>query len=84
MKTINLFAATAMLIAAVACNSNKPAKTGDADSTGVAPVVENTVVAKNLLPSKSEIDSVSYLLGINFGSMINGYNMGDLNFSEMK
>ena len=84
MKTINLFAATAMLIAAVACNSNKPAKTGDADSTGVAPVVENTVVAKNLLPSKSEIDSVSYLLGINFGSMIKGYNMGDLNFSEMK
>ena len=85
MKTINLFAATAMLIAAVACNSNKPAgKTGDADSTGVAPVVENTVSAKNLLPSKSEIDSVSYLLGINFGSMIKGYNMGDLNFNEMK
>ncbi len=41
-------------------------------------------VAKELVPSKGEIDSVSYLLGINFGSMIKGYNMGDLNFSEIK
>ena len=41
-------------------------------------------VDKNLVPSKGEIDTVSYLLGINFGSMIKGYNMGDLNFSEMK
>ena len=85
MKTIKLFAAAAMLVMFVACNSNKPAgKAGDADSTGVAPVVESTVSAKNLLPSKSEIDSVSYLLGINFGSMIKNYDMGDLNFNEMK
>ena len=41
-------------------------------------------MAKELVPSKGEIDSVSYLLGINFGSMIKGYNMGDLNFSEIK
>ena len=41
-------------------------------------------VPKELVPSKGEIDSVSYLLGINFGSMIKGYNMGDLNFSEIK
>ena len=81
-----MFATAAMLIAAVACNSNKPAgKTGDADSTGVsAPVLENAPSSKALLPSKAEIDSVSYLLGINFGSMIKGYNMGDLNMSEMK
>jgi FKBP-type peptidyl-prolyl cis-trans isomerases 1 len=85
MKTLNLFAAAAMIIAAVACNSNKPAgKTADADSTGVAPAVQNFTPAKELLPSKAEIDSVSYLLGINFGSMIKGYNMGDLNFNEMK
>lgn len=85
MKTLKLFAAAAMIIAAVACNSNKPAgKTADADSTGVAPAVQNFTPAKELLPSKAEIDSVSYLLGINFGSMIKGYNMGDLNFNEMK
>ncbi len=85
MKTINLFAATAMLVLAVACNTKKPA--GDAagaDSTGVAPVAENVVSAKGLLPSKAEIDTVSYLMGINFGSMIKGYNLGDLNFNEVK
>ena len=63
MKTINLFAASAMLLAAVACSSNKPAGNGaGADSTAVAPVVENVVSAKGLLPSKSEIDTVSYLV----------------------
>lgn len=85
MKTIKLFAAAAMLVLAVACNSKKPA--GDvagADSTAVAPVAEAPVSLKSLLPSKAEVDSVSYLLGINFGSMIKNYDMGDLNFSEMK
>ncbi|MBR5384590.1 MAG: FKBP-type peptidyl-prolyl cis-trans isomerase [Bacteroidales bacterium] len=38
---------------------------------------------KNLLPSKGQVDSVSYLLGINFGSTIKGYNFGDLNLSEV-
>ena len=85
MKTLKLFAAAAMILAAVACNSNKPAgKSADADSTGVAPVVMNVTPAKDLLPTKAEIDSVSYLLGINFGSMIKGYNMGDLNYNEIK
>ena len=85
MKTIKLFAVSAMLIAAVACSTNKPAgKTSDADSTGVAPVVEKSLSAKELLPSKAEIDTVSYLLGINFGTMVKGYNLGDLNFNEVK
>ena len=35
-------------------------------------------------PSKSEVDTVSYLMGINWGSMIKGYNLGDLNFNEVK
>lgn len=84
MKSIKLFAAAAILFSVVACNSNKPAgKTDGADSTGVAQV-EKPVIAKDLLPSKSEIDSVSYLMGINFGSMIKNYNMGDLNFNEIK
>lgn len=67
-KVIKLFAVAAVVFAAIACNSTKPA----------------AGVAKELVPSKGEIDSVSYLLGINFGSMIKGYNMGDLNFSEIK
>lgn len=80
MKVIKTLALAAMLVSAAACNSNKPAGNGNgADSTGVA----SSVQAKDLLPSKAEIDSVSYLLGINFGSMIKGYNMGDLNYKEM-
>ncbi|MBR4756101.1 MAG: FKBP-type peptidyl-prolyl cis-trans isomerase [Bacteroidales bacterium] len=66
MKTLKIIAAIAVLSAAVACNSGKPAATGEG------------------APTKAEIDTVSYLLGINFGSMIKGYNLGDLNFSEIK
>ena len=40
------------------------------------------------LPSSAQVDSVSYLLGVNFGSMIKGNNfaetLDELNMSEMK
>lgn len=40
---------------------------------------------KDLLPSKGQIDSVSYLIGINFGSFIKGYNFGsDLNYAQIE
>ena len=40
--------------------------------------------AAQYVSTKSEIDSVSYLIGINFGSFIKGYNFGDdLNYSEI-
>lgn len=39
---------------------------------------------KEFAPSKAQVDSVSYLLGINFGSFLKGYNFGsDLNYSEI-
>lgn len=38
---------------------------------------------KDLLPSKAQIDSVSYLVGISFGSTIKDYKMQDLNFDEI-
>ena len=68
MKAIKIFAVAAVIISAVACNSNKPV----------------AGVPKDLVPTKGEVDSASYLLGVNFGSMIKGYNMGDLNFSVME
>ncbi len=40
--------------------------------------------AKALLPSKAATDSVSYLLGVNFGSMLKGTNFGDINYKEME
>ena len=34
--------------------------------------------------SKKQIDSVSYLVGINFGSFIKGYDFGELNYAQIK
>lgn len=39
--------------------------------------------AKQYAPSKAEVDSVSYLIGINFGSFLKSYDWGDLNYSEI-
>ena len=39
---------------------------------------------KELEPTKAETDSVSYLLGINFGSMMKGNNLTGLNMSRIE
>ena len=67
-----LIAALALSMATVACSQNST-------------VLPDGTDAKDLLPSKAQVDSVSYLLGINFGSFLKGYNFGDdLNYAEMK
>ena len=67
-----LIVALALSVATVACSQNSTKLPDGTD-------------AKDLLPSKAQVDSVSYLLGINFGSMLRQYNFGeDLNFAEMK
>ena len=67
-----LIVALALSVATIACSQNN-AKLPDGTS------------AKDVLPSKAQVDSVSYLLGINFGSFLKSYNFGeDLNFAEMK
>lgn len=40
--------------------------------------------AAALLPSKAQKDSVSYLVGIQFGSFIKGYGFGELNEAQIK
>ncbi|MCQ2146107.1 MAG: FKBP-type peptidyl-prolyl cis-trans isomerase [Bacteroidales bacterium] len=71
MKTCKIIAVAALLAAAVACGSNG----GDANVSSAT---------KKLLPSKAQTDSVSYLLGVNFGSFIKGYNFGnDINYSQV-
>lgn len=76
MKTFKLLAAAAILGAAVSCNSGK---------TEVAEGEEAPVNVKDLLPSKDVTDSVSYLMGINFGSFLKGYGFGDkLNYALIK
>ena len=82
MKFIKLTAAVLIFSVAVACNSaknNEAAPSGDD-----AAVAEGNINPKSLLPSKKQVDSVSYLVGINFGSFIKGYDFGDLDFAQVK
>ncbi len=82
MKTFKFITfATAALVLAAACSSNN----GQAGKVGAAGDSTATVNPKSLLPSKAETDSVSYLLGINFGSYLKGYDFGsDLNYAQIK
>jgi len=77
MKTIKLFAVLAIGLAFAACTQTTPAAEGE-DQAGVVKT------SKDFTPSKAVVDSVSYLVGINFGSFIKGNNFGDLNFAEIK
>ncbi len=40
--------------------------------------------AKDLQPTKAQLDSVSYLIGIQFGSFLKNYDMNDLSYSTIK
>lgn len=85
MKKTILFAFLAMGMAVVACNSTKATteEAQEAAATEVAPAPEKVLTAKDFKPSKAEIDSVSYLVGINFGVFIKNYNFGDLNYAAL-
>ena len=72
MKTIRFFAFAAMAAAVMSCATGNK---------------ENVKVEAEL-PTAAEVDSVSYLLGVNFGSMIKGNNfaetLDELNMNELK
>ena len=70
MKIYKIVSIAALAILAAAC-------TGNAQKAKIDPEF------KDLLPTRSEVDSVSYLVGISFGSTIKQYDMQDLNFSEV-
>ena len=80
MKKSIVFLSLAMGLLVVSCNSGTtPAQEG----AEVAP--EKVKTSKDFVPSKAEKDSVSYLLGVNFGSFIKGYNFGDdLNYAMIQ
>ena len=67
MKISKIFAIASAAVLMVACGSS----------------VEGSKEVRELLPNKSQVDSVSYLLGVNFGSVIKGNNFGDLNLSQL-
>jgi FKBP-type peptidyl-prolyl cis-trans isomerase len=70
MKLTKIFAAALIALTVVSCGSK--------NSTGP---VSNEV--RKLAPTQGAVDTVSYLLGINFGSMVKGYDFGDLNYNEI-
>ena len=67
MKISKIFAIASAVVLIVACGSP----------------VEGSKETKALLPNKAQVDSASYLIGVNFGSWIKGNNFGDINYSEM-
>ena len=83
MKSMKFIAAAfAVVIAASSCTST--GVKGGVDGNDSTAVAVKPVDPKAFLPKKSEIDSVSYLVGINFGSFLKGYNFGDLNYSAIQ
>jgi FKBP-type peptidyl-prolyl cis-trans isomerase len=67
MKIYKIFAISAIVAVAMAC--------------GQTP--EGSKEVRELLPTRTEVDSASYLLGANFGFMIKNYGFGKLNYSEL-
>ena len=84
MRKNFLFAVLAAGLAVAAC-SPKAEKAGVEDGEEADETVKEVVkTAKEFKPSKAQLDSVSYLVGINFGSFIKNYDFGDLNYSQIK
>lgn len=81
-----LFAALVMGLVVVACQP-KVAEAPEAEGTqapaeeSVKPVVKTS---KDYVAPQSLKDTVAYLVGINFGSFIKGYNFGDLPYGQIK
>ena len=67
MKVNKIFVVLLMGLAVAAC-SGQPS--GD-------------TLPKEFQPSKAQIDSVSYLIGLNFGSAIRNEDFGELNYAEV-
>ena len=69
----------------VACSPKAEKAAEVEDGAEAVETVEEVVkTAKDFKPSKKQIDSVSYLVGINFGSFIKGYDFGELNYAQIK
>ena len=82
MKKLFVFITVAAGVMFAACNQ-KPAE-ATAEGEENAPAVQAPQTLKDVTPTKGQVDSVSYLVGIQFGSFIKGYNFGDLNMAQIK
>ena len=69
MKLTNILLAASAAVMVVACGS---------------PKVEGSKQVRDLLPSKGQIDTTSYLLGVNFGLVMTQNGFGDLNMAQVE
>ena len=69
MKLTKLFAIASAAVLMVACGT---------------PKVEGSKDVRALLPSKGEVDTTSYLLGVNFGLAITQSGFGELNMAQVR
>lgn len=85
MKNIKFFAALVLGLAVLACQpKGQKVETTEAEGTTTEEVVEAPKTSKDYVASKSMRDSVAYLVGVNFGSFIKGYDFGDLSYAQIK
>lgn len=68
MKIFKIFAIASAAVLMVACGT---------------PAVEGSKEVRALLPNKTQLDSASYLIGVNFGSWLKGNNFGEINYDQM-
>ena len=69
MKLVKFFAIASATLLMVACGSKQ---------------VEGSKAVRDLLPSNGQVDTVSYLLGVNFGLVITQNGFGDLNIAQVQ
>ena len=82
MKTKKFFAAILIGLVAFACTPKAEEQAAEAPAEGAEEQVEAPAPEKKI--TKAMIDSVAYLVGVNFGSFIKGYDFGDLPYSKVK
>ena len=69
MKLAKIFAIASATVLVMACGTSK---------------VEGSKEVQSLLPTNGQIDTASYLLGVNFGLVMTQNNFGDLNMAQVE
>jgi FKBP-type peptidyl-prolyl cis-trans isomerase len=69
MKLAKLFVMASAAMLVVACGSSQ---------------VEGSKAVRSLLPTKGEVDTTSYLLGVNFGMVMSQNGFGELNMAQIE
>ncbi len=78
MKRNSIVAALIAGLTVVACNNQTADKSTSAEGGDA-----ELKTAKDYLPSKAEVDSVSYLMGVNFGVFMKSYGFTGLSYSRL-